>query len=336
MKEFITGPNEAGQRFDKYLKKLLKNAPDSFLYKMLRKKNITLNGKKASGNEKLTEGDTVKIFFSDETFLKMSGGEESERAADEGWTFRVEDVVYEDSDLLFVNKPAGILSQPSGDNAPDLAGGLVRYLLKKKKLTGKELASFRPAPMNRLDRNTTGIVLCGISLPGEQFLAEAIKERRIRKEYLVLVRGAFHDEGIRDAWLKKDGNRNLVQVRRDAAPGFLPIRTGFTVLAGNDLCTLLRADLITGRPHQIRAHLAYLGYPVAGDTKYGDPAFNRMMAERTGLKSQFLHAERVTFENADERFKYLGGRSFTAPLPETFKNVLRVVGLEKEGKRRTV
>ncbi len=305
MKEFITGPNEAGQRFDKYLKKLLKNAPDSFLYKMLRKKNITLN-------------------------------EESERAADEGWTFRVEDVVYEDSDLLFVNKPAGILSQPSGDNAPDLAGGLVRYLLKKKKLTGKELASFRPAPMNRLDRNTTGIVLCGISLPGEQFLAEAIKERRIRKEYLVLVRGAFHDEGIRDAYLKKDGNRNLVQVRRDAAPGFLPIRTGFTVLAGNDLCTLLRADLITGRPHQIRAHLAYLGYPVAGDTKYGDPAFNRMMAERTGLKSQFLHAERVTFENADERFKYLGGRSFTAPLPETFKNVLRVVGLEKEGKRRTV
>ena len=190
--------------------------------------------------------------------------------------------------------------------------------------------------MNRLDRNTTGIVLCGISLPGEQFLAEAIKERRIRKEYLVLVRGAFHDEGIRDAYLKKDGNRNLVQVRRDAAPGFLPIRTGFTVLAGNDLCTLLRADLITGRPHQIRAHLAYLGYPVAGDTKYGDPAFNRMMAERTGLKSQFLHAERVTFENADERFKYLGGRSFTAPLPETFKNVLRVVGLEKEGKRRTV
>lgn len=331
MKEHIAGPNEAGQRLDKYLKKLLKSAPDSFIYKMLRKKNITLNGKKASGNEKLAEGDSVKIFFSDETYLKMSGGETA-KAENTGWTFKKEDVVYEDDAVLFVNKPAGILSQPSGDNVPDLAGGLVRYLLNSGKLTKEELRSFTPAPMNRLDRNTTGIVLCGISLSGEQFLAEVIRERKIKKEYLVLVKGAFTKEGVRSAFLKKDGGKNLVHVRGDEAPGYLPIKTGFTVLAKNETCSLLRAELITGRPHQIRAHLAYLGYPVAGDSKYGDPAFNRMLAEKTGLRSQFLHAERVSFEKSDERFAYLCGRTFEAPLPGAFKNVLKVVGLGKEEK----
>ena len=113
MKELKAGPNEAGQRLDKYLKKLLKCAPESFLYKMLRKKNITLNGKKASGNEKLAEGDTVRIFFSDETYLKMSGGEPAEPEP-AGWTFRKSAVIYEDDAVLLVNKPAGILSQPSG------------------------------------------------------------------------------------------------------------------------------------------------------------------------------------------------------------------------------
>ena len=199
--------------------------------------------------------------------------------------------------------------------------------MSEGKLSAKDLQSFKPAPMNRLDRNTTGIVLCGISLAGEQFLAEAIRNRAVKKEYLVLVRGVFRGEGVRSAFLRKDESKNRVDVRNEAAPGYLPIKTGFTVLAGNSGMTLLRAELFTGRPHQIRAHLSALGYPVAGDTKYGDPEFNRLMADKTGLKSQFLHAERVTFEKTDDRFAYLCGRCFTAPLPEKFENVLKEAGL---------
>ncbi len=330
MKEHAAGPNEAGQRLDKYLKKVLKNAPDSFIYRMLRKKNITLNGKKASGNEKLAAGDSVKIFFSDETYLKMAGAPADLPVS--GWTFGREAVVYEDDDILLVNKPAGVLSQPGGDDRPDLAGGLIRYLLGNGKISPDELRSFKPAPMNRLDRNTTGIVLCGISLAGEQFLAEVIRERRIRKEYLTLVKGDFRQEGVRSAFLKKDGRKNLVHVRADAAEGYLPIRTGFTVLERNRDFTLLRAELITGRPHQIRAHLAFLGFPVAGDGKYGDPALNRMLSERYGLKAQFLHAERITFSETDGRFAGLSGRTFTAPLPQKTDNILKGIGFGQEEK----
>ncbi len=331
MKEHIAGPNEAGQRLDKYLKKLLKNAPDSFLYKMLRKKNITLNGKKASGNEKLAVGDSVKLFFSDETYLKMAG-EAAELPKPSGWTLKKSDVIYEDADILLVNKPAGILSQPSGDSAPDLAGGLIRYLLAEGKLTEEELKVFRPAPMNRLDRNTTGIVLCGISLAGEQFLSEVIRERAVKKEYLVLVKGHFSGEGVLSAFLRKDARRNMVAISDREKEGYLPIETGFAVVAQNRDYSLLRADLITGRPHQIRAHLAHLGFPVAGDGKYGDPGFNRMLAEKCGLKSQFLHAEKVTFAQAGGNFSRYEGKSFTAPLPDTFKKTLKVIGLGQEEK----
>ena len=157
MKEFIIEENEAGQRFDKYLAKLLREAPKSFFYKMLRKKNITLNGKKATGNEKLLKGDTIKLFLSDETFDKFAGSSQVARAYCEL------DIVYEDPDIIIINKPAGMLSQPADDGEPSLVEYLTGYLLKKGDLTEEQLKTFRPSVCNRLDRNTSGMVCAGKS-----------------------------------------------------------------------------------------------------------------------------------------------------------------------------
>ncbi|HJD25619.1 MAG TPA: RluA family pseudouridine synthase, partial [Candidatus Blautia intestinipullorum] len=154
MKEFIIRENEAGQRFDKYLAKLLKEAPKSFCYKMLRKKNITLNGKKASGNEKLVLGDHVKLFLGDDTFQKFAGNTESARMKRK----MDMDIVYEDRDVLLVNKPAGLLSQPDRSGEPSLVEALTDYLLETGVLTETDLNTFHPSVCNRLDRNTSGIV----------------------------------------------------------------------------------------------------------------------------------------------------------------------------------
>ena len=152
MKEFQIRDNEAGQRFDKYLSKLLRNAPKSFFYKMLRKKNITLNGKKATGNEKLEAGDTIKLFLSDETFDKFSEQKQAARAV------TALEVIYEDSDILLINKPAGMLSQPDDSGEPSMVEYLTGYLLEKGELTEEDLRTFRPSVCNRLDKNTSGII----------------------------------------------------------------------------------------------------------------------------------------------------------------------------------
>ena len=178
MKEFIINENEAGQRFDKYLAKLLREAPKSFFYKMMRKKNITLNGKKATGNEKLFSGDHVKLFLSDETFEKFSGNDSAPRA------HYALDIIYEDENILLINKPAGMLSQPADDGTPSLVEYLTGYLLKNGSLTENDLRTFRPSVCNRLDRNTSGLIAAGKSLSGLQELSGMFKSRELHKYYL--------------------------------------------------------------------------------------------------------------------------------------------------------
>ena len=173
MKEFQIRDNEAGQRFDKYLSKLLRNAPKSFFYKMLRKKNITLNGKKATGNEKLEAGDQVKLFLSDETFDKFSQQDKAARAV------TTLDVLYEDADVLLINKPAGMLSQPDDTKEPSMVEYVIGYLLEKGELTEEDLWTFRPSVCNRLDKNTSGIIAAGKSLVGLQELSELFHDRTV-------------------------------------------------------------------------------------------------------------------------------------------------------------
>lgn len=186
MKEIIISQNEAGQRLDKFLKKYLAKAPGSFLYKMLRKKNIVLNGKKATGNEKLGVGDSVKLFLADDTIGKFAGlapiKEEYQVSVDL-------DIIYEDANVLFINKPAGMLSQKAAKDDVSMVEHVIAYLLAEGSITQEELRTFRPSICNRLDRNTSGLIVAGKSLIGLQAMARLFKDRTLKKYYLCFVKG---------------------------------------------------------------------------------------------------------------------------------------------------
>ena len=318
MKEFQIRDNEAGQRFDKYLSKLLRNAPKSFFYKMLRKKNITLNGKKATGNEKLEAGDQVKSFLSDETFDKFSQQDKAARAV------TTLDVLYEDADVLLINKPAGMLSQPDDTKEPSMVEYVIGYLLEKGELTEEDLWTFRPSVCNRLDKNTSGIIAAGKSLVGLQELSELFHDRTVHKEYLCIVKGVLHEKKHIKGYLYKDTKQNKVAIYKQKQKEAQPIETVYEPLDDNGEVTLLKVGLITGRTHQIRAHLASEGHPLAGDTKYGQDAFNRRYREKYQLKHQLLHAFRLSFPDGMEgRLSDLSGKCFRAPLPAQFERIIK-------------
>lgn len=318
MKEFQIRDNEAGQRFDKYLSKLLRNAPKSFFYKMLRKKNITLNGKKATGNEKLEAGDQVKLFLSDETFDKFSQQDKAARAV------TTLDVLYEDADVLLINKPAEMLSQPDDTKEPSMVEYVIGYLLEKGELTEEDLWTFRPSVCNRLDKNTSGIIAAGKSLVGLQELSELFHDRTVHKEYLCIVKGVLHEKKHIKGYLYKDTKQNKVAIYKQKQKEAQPIETVYEPLEDNGEVTLLKVGLITGRTHQIRAHLASEGHPLAGDTKYGQDAFNRRYREKYQLKHQLLHAFRLSFPDGMEgRLSDLSGKCFRAPLPAQFERIIK-------------
>ena len=227
------------------------------------------------------------------------------------------DIVYEDEHILLINKPSGMLSQKAKETDESLVEYLIDYLLDSGKLKKEDLACFRPSVCNRLDRNTSGIVAAGRSLPGLQIMSEVIKDRSLGKYYVCVVRGIVKGEARIEGWLTKNEKTNQVSIRKEETPGSLPIRTAYRPLVSGNGYTLLEVHLITGRSHQIRAHLAYLGHPVLGDIKYG----NRNMNEKTEFKTQALCAQRLTFGNIPEgnTLHYLSGRVIKLADPEIVK-----------------
>lgn len=329
MQSVTIGRNEAGQRLDKFLHKYLPNAGSGFLYKMLRKKNITLNGRRAEGNETLSQGDVVESFFSEETFAKFHGFSEGVSGEADGClqayeTLQGITVLYEDADIVLLNKPAGILSQKAKDTDCSLNEWLIGYLLAHEKISQQELATFRPAVCNRLDRNTSGLVLCGKSLKGSQTLSALLKTHGVRKFYYTICAGAVTEEILLDGYLVKNGNDNTVTILRTSLKGEGSyIKTRLIPLAQGEKCTLLEVELFTGRPHQIRAHLASVGHPVIGDRKYGSPAVNALYDRHFGLKHQLLHAHHVIFPEGD----ILSGQTVTAPCPGQFIQIGEALGV---------
>lgn len=308
MKEFIIGENEAGQRFDKYLTKLLKEAPKSFFYKMLRKKNITLNGKKADGTEKLKSGDEIRLFLSDETYEKFAG---KARPKEKFPTAKL-NIVYEDSNVIFINKPAGMLSQKSVPSDVSLNEYLLGYLEKSGQWKQEESKAFRPSVCNRLDRNTSGMVICGKSMAGLQQMSALLKDRSLHKYYLCLVKGAMTEGQHLEGYLLKNESTNQVQILKEEAEGAFHIITEYEPLYTEGEATLLKVTLVTGKSHQIRAHLASIGHPIIGDPKYGERKVNAFFRETHGIKNQMLHAWKLTFPELPEPLDNLSGKSFEA------------------------
>ncbi len=336
MQSFQIGSNEAGQRFDKFLHKLLPEAQNSFLYKMLRKKNITLNGKKAEGKEILVLGDQVSFFFSEETYAKFAGKtlSTSTGAITSAYELAYKslkdiNVIYEDAHVLILNKPAGILTQKASDTDLSLNEWLIGYMLANKQITPIELNTFHPSVCNRLDRNTSGLVLCGKSLLGSQALSEMIKERTIRKFYRTLVKGKMTEKETIKGYLHKDEKTNRVTVSKNATSSDMEyIETAYEPLQAllditQKEMTYLEVELITGKTHQIRAHLASIGCPLLGDYKYGNKKWNDLYKERMKISAQLLHAYRVEFPSLQGEMSGLSGQSFIAPLPPTLIKCLK-------------
>ena len=323
MKSVIVNSNEAGQRLDKLLGKYLNLAGKGFLYKMMRKKNITLNGKKCDGSEKLSEGDEIRLFLSDETIEKFS-------------QVRVQkvrktklDLVYEDSHILLINKPSGMLSQKAKEGDVSLNEHILNYLIDSGHLPVSQLRTFRPSICNRLDRNTSGLVVAGTSLAGLQIMNGVLKDRSIHKYYQCIVKGKIDKPQMIAGFLKKDEAQNTVQIYPLEVEGSVPIMTEYVPVKSSDTATLLRVTLITGRSHQIRAHLASIGHPILGDFKYGDPKLNEQIQKKYKVRSQLLHSWKLVMpEKLAQPLDYLSGKEFIAPLPAAFKKVLKGEGLE--------
>lgn len=301
MKSYIISDNEAGQRFDKYLKKLLKEASYGFLYKMLRKKNIILNGKKSDGTEKLAVGDEVKIFLADETFHKFAGAViPIEDHVSVLYPYKPLDIVYESEDYLFINKPAGMLSQKAAPSDISANEYIIGYLLHTNAIDCRTLHTFKPSVCNRLDRNTSGLLTAGKTLKGLQELSEAFKIRTVKKYYYTLVAGQIKTGQKITGYLVKNETVNQVTVSAELTEDAQYIETEYEPVSVYADATLLSVHLITGRTHQIRAHLASIGHPVIGDMKYGSAKVNQQWKQNAGVKRQMLHAYKMILENGQE------------------------------------
>ena len=324
MKEIQIDAQNEGTRLDKILMRYMSKAPKSFVYKMLRKKNILLNGKKAAGSELVQNGDVIRLYLADDTIQKFQSepvGKQSSFSLAE-----IRDLIcYEDENVLAFMKPQGMLSQRAAATDISLNDLLIAYLEEEP----SEL--FTPGISNRLDRNTSGIVLAGKNRKASRCLNEILKERWISKHYLCVVKGILSEAKEVDAYLSKDETNNQVTVTKDPQAGSARIITSYKPLCHNNRMTLLDVDLITGKSHQIRAHLAYLSHPLAGDRKYGDPAFNQYFIENYGLNFQFLHAYTVLFHDIENELSYLNGTEIKADIPSDLKSILEGEGLWQPG-----
>ena len=330
MKSFLVTPNEAGQRLDKLLSKYMDTAPKSFFYKMLRKKNITLNGKKADGSEKVAEGDEVRLFLSDETIAGFQSGKKNQNNSTQVETngvqkkipiLKPQEIVFEGEHLLIANKPAGELSQKAAKDDISINERIVEYL---RVTHGIGLDNFTPGVCNRLDRNTTGLILAGKSLAGLQETAELLKQRTLHKYYLCIVAGKAEKERYLSGYLKKDESTNTVAVltaedlkkQGRNVKDYDKIETELLPLITNGKETLLAIQLITGKTHQIRAHLASIGHPLLGDSKYG-AGQNRAFH----LKYHLLHAYLLQFPNLSGALSEVSEKIITVEPPAKFAKV---------------
>lgn len=307
MRELIVNKNDSGQRLDKFITKTL-DLPISLLYKSIRLKKIKVNRKRAEANQILNVGDTVQCFLREE-FFKDDG---SPRVSYQNVVSSLS-IVYEDDNLLLVNKRPGIsVHEDEHSQTNNLITQIIAYLIKKGEYTPEKEQSFTPALCNRIDRNTGGIVICAKNAETLRVMNEKIKNREIDKFYLAAVHGIpKKPEATLTAYLLKDEKSNSVRVFDKNPPkNAKNIITKYKIIAKTENSALLEVELLTGRTHQIRAHMAHIGHSLIGDGKYG---INRSDRER-GYKYQALYSYRLRFsfdtEKSNTSLDYLNGKEF--------------------------
>lgn len=301
MKTIIIKNNDSGQRLDKFIKKCFKTFPLSLIYKNIRKKNIKVNNKRTKPEYKLQEADILNIYVKDD-FLKVVPNKYDFLKAPS-----LLDIIYEDENIILVNKKAGLIVHPDENYHFDsLINRIKHYLFLKNEYNPYDELSFTPSLVNRLDRNTSGIVIAAKNFEALKILNEKMKKREIKKYYLSVVEGIFlRKEGTLTAYLEKDENKNRVFISSFPKKDFKTIKTKYKVLFEKNGKSKIEIELLTGRTHQIRAHMAFIGHPVLGDSKYG--------RKSSKFKYQILCAYKIKFSFAEEEnhtLSYLNGKEF--------------------------
>ena len=298
MKSFTIAKNDSGQRVDKFVLKTFPKLPKSLMYKEIRKKNIKVNKKRTEPSAVLNEGDVIELYLKDEVL------EERAKHHDFMSASKQLDIIYEDENIMLLNKKAGLLCHPDGNEYVDtLISRVKRYLFEKGEWDPDDSATFSPALANRIDRNTSGIVIAAKNAESLRILNEKIKSREIEKYYITAVHGKPKKE--RDtltAYLSKDEKKNKVTVSDREFEGSKKIVTEYRIIESRNNISLLEINLLTGRTHQIRAHLAHIGHPIVDDGKYG---------ENHGRYRQALCSYKIVFNIKDAGIlDYLSGREF--------------------------
>ena len=306
MRNLTIGKNDAGQRLDKFLSKAVKGLPMSLMYKFIRTKKIKVNRARTAQNYVLCEGDEVQLFIRDEFFDSPE--------KDSGALGRIVpklDIVYEDENIMLLNKRPGVLVHEDTEGADNtLIMHVKAYLYGKGEYDPASEQSFAPALCNRIDRNTGGIVIAAKNAEALRVMNEKIKNDELSKFYLCAVHGIPKRESAElHGYLRKNAAENMVEVRENYFSGAKEIITRYKTLAKKNGNSLLEVELVTGRTHQIRAHLSFIGNPLLGDGKYGT---NRD-EKRRGYKHQALYAYRLVFDKTDKKtpLSYLEGREFS-------------------------
>lgn len=325
MKELTITSNEADQRIDRFLKKYLSKASKGFLYKLIRKKRIKLNNKRVSPDYMLKRGDTIQLFLSNDTINDY-------REIKEISKFQQDlDIVYEDENILIVNKSRGLLVHSSSRNdKATLIDQVYYYLNSKGEYIPDNENTFSPACCNRIDRNTSGIIMVAKNYPSLKAINKMLKDYTISKKYLALVEGKVSKENELKGFLIKDSKTNKVEVFSRERKHSKFIHTRYRPIKNKGNYSLIDIDLITGRSHQIRVHLASVGNPLIGDFKYGDKRINNIFLSKYKLSSQFLHGYLVHFDKCPPLLKYLEGKSFRANTPNDLQNILEDLGLGED------
>ena len=324
MKKYLVKESESGQTLEKYVRKVLKSAPLSVIYKLFRKKDIKVNGHWEKEKYVISEGEEISIYLTDTQL------EEFERKSSELIKSNITSwIIYEDKNILIINKPRNVIVQKDDSGESALDDMVLSYLIDKGEYDPDSDLGYKPAPAHRLDRNTAGLIIFGKNIKTLRYLSEILSDKEVvTKKYLALVKGRIESDGEINLPLLKNPKIGLVSVSKEGKEAL----TKYHVEGYYGDFTLVSVTLLTGRTHQIRVHFASIGHPVIGDKKYGDFALNKEIEEKYHFKNQFLVANELSFSSLKEPLKYLSGREFEITLPKECLSLLEEVKKDESGR----